>query len=172
MPAKSQNQPSHLKDLMLLFAFPVGIAIVVAVVIYIPRLLAKPKYDFIYSLCNSYSCDNTYEVNSFGGITEHMDAREYDSSSDRAVLRYYDATTDSTRSLSTAEAGRYRLNTSSKSPDGYVLSGEEGESGFLFWSDHQSGWYLKDGLKKKSVELSAQRSYSSSEIEFLGWVEQ
>ncbi|CAN5672808.1 hypothetical protein BH23PAT2_BH23PAT2_03270 [soil metagenome] len=170
---KKPNQPSHLKDLILLFGIPISIAIFAAIVVYTPRFFANPKYDFIYSICNNYACRDSYSVDSTGYVS-----REYTNSSnlnyynDSGTIRYYDAKNDSTRSLTLDEAKRYRLNTSSKSIDGYTLIREQTGSGFLFWGDYDSGWYLKNGSKKKEVELSNNGSYYSRDIKFLGWVNQ
>ncbi len=169
--AKKTDQPSHIKDLVLLFAIPIGIAIFAAIVIYAPRLFANPEYDFIYSVCNNYDCRDSYSVDSLGHVakydTQFPDRQYYDTS----TIRYYNAASDSTRSLSLEEARGYKLNTSSKSRDGYSLIRDETSSGFLFWGDYDAGWYLKNGAKKKKVELSNNASYYSRDIKFLGWVE-
>lgn len=170
MPAKKPKRSSHVKDVLLLFAIPVGIAVFAAAVVYTPRLLANPKHDFIYSVCSDYACGQRYEVDRTGKVTQH----ESDGMPVGSVetLRYYDVEDDSTRSLSVEEAQRYQLDTSSKSPDGYSVAREYGDSGFLFWIDSSSRWYLKDGAKKRSIELSNDGSYYSDNIRFLGWVTQ
>lgn len=173
MPAKDSSKthkPSHLKDLLLLFAIPIAIAVIAAVVVYVPRLLAKPQYDFIYATCPGYGCQYNYSVDSAGHISLD-DVEPFNRSDKTASLRYYDASTDSTRSLTVGEAMQYRLNTSSRSPDGYTLAREEMSGGFLFWGDYDQGWYLKNGLKKKEVALATTTSYYfSDQLEFLGWV--
>lgn len=169
------NKPNHLKDLILLFAVPIGVAIFAAIAVYTPRLLANPTYDFIYSVCNSYSCSNDFEVDSSGHVSRSPDADSLNSnrlSRSAASLRYYSAKDDSTRSMTLEEARQYHLDRSSKSPDGYSLVRENGGGGFLFWSSSSSGWYLKDGFKKQEVELSSIDSYYSNDINFLGWVKQ
>ncbi len=168
MPAKDSNKPSYLKDLILLFAIPIGIAVFAAIVVYAPSLFAKPKYDFIYSICSNYDCNYDFSVDSSGYIAQHSNNRDYYTTT--PTLRYYSAKDDSTRSMTLEEAKRYQLGTSSKSPDGYSLVREESNSGFLFWGNSDSGWYLKDGAKKKKVELSNNDSYYSQDIKFLGWI--
>lgn len=162
------HQPSHLKDLILLFAIPIGIAILAVAAVYTPRLLANPKYDFVYSVCSSYSCSDDFSVDSSGHISQRAINRDY--YREVTTLRYYSVKDNSTRSLTPEEAKRYQLNASSKSPDGYSLTKEDRDSGFLFWGSHDSGWYLKDGIKKKKIELSTVGSYSSRDVTFLGWV--
>ena len=169
---QKSNKSNPLKDLILLFAIPVGIAIFAAAVIYFPKLLANPKSDFVYSLCSSYDCRDSYNVDSAGYVSkESADSSNLSYYSGASTLRYYDAAGESTRSLTLAEAQRYRLDSSSKSPDGYSLVREETSSGFLFWGDYNAGWYLKNGTKQKKVELSSNVSYDSRDIKFLGWVE-
>lgn len=169
---KKSKKYSQFKDLVLFFSIPIGIALFAAAAIYIPRLLANPKYDFVYSLCSSYTCRDGYTVDNTGRvINEPIPPSSSRFSSDTSTLRYYDIKSDSTRSLTLEEAQKYRLNTSSKSPDGYSLSKENRSSGFLFWSSGSEGWSLKDGVKKKNIELFNDGSYSSRDITFLGWVE-
>lgn len=168
MPSKNSKKTSHIKDLILLFSIPAGIAICVAAVVYIPSLLANPKYDFVYSVCSNYSCHYDFNIDDSGHVSQYSTDR--DRYSDTATLHYYSVKDDSTRTISIDEARRYQLNTSSKSPDGYTLSKEGNNSGFLFWSNYESGWYLKDGLKKKKIELSNNDSYYSRDVKFLGWV--
>lgn len=165
---KKPNQPSHLKDLILLFAIPIGIAVFAAVAVYAPRLFANPKYDFIYSVCSNYECNNDFNVDSSGYVTQYSMNRDYYNGI--STLRYYNAKDDSTRSLTLEEAKGYQLNTSSKSPDGYSLTREDSDSGFLFWGNYDSGWYIKNGAKKKKVELSVNGSYYSRDVKFLGWI--
>lgn len=166
---KTKN--SHLKDLVLLFGIPIAIAVFAAVVIYTPMLSANPKYDFVYSVCDDYRCRNSYSVDATGYIyQDYPNSSSLDYYDHTANLRYYESSNDSTRSLILEEAKRYRLNTSSKSPDGYTLTRESSSSGFLFWGDYDEGWYLKNGAKKKRVELTTNNSYYSRDVKFIGWV--
>lgn len=165
---KKNNPPSHLKDLILLFAIPIGIAVFAAIAVYTPRLFANPKSDFIYSVCSNYNCNYDFNVDSSGYVSQYSMNRDYYNGT--STLRYYNAKDDSTKSLTLEEAKRYQLNTSSKSPDGYSLTREDSDSGFLFWGNYDSGWYLKNGAKKKRVELSTNGSYYSRDVKFLGWI--
>lgn len=167
---KKTNQPSHLKDLILLFAIPIGIAVFALIAVYMPQLLANPKYDFVYSICDRYDCEHDFEVDDSGYISQRSDNRDY--YNDSSTLRYYSAQDNSTRNLTLEEAERYQLDTSSKSPDGYTLTREESHSSFLFWSNSESGWYLKDGMRKKKIELSADDYRYKPDVKFLGWIKQ
>lgn len=170
-PGIKKINSSHLKDLFLLFAIPTAIAVFAAAVVYVPRLFANPKYDFIYSVCENYRCKNSYSVDAMGYVTQDFLSSSNNDYYDRtASLRYYDSSNDSTRSLTLEETRMYQLNTSSKSPDGYILVSESSGSGFLFWGDYDEGWYLKNGAKKQKVELTNNSSYYSGSVKFLGWI--
>lgn len=172
----AQNTPenarvkSHIKDIVLLFAIPVGIALLAAAVIYIPRLLANPKYDFVYAVCEDYRCGESYTVDA-GHVVKESNPAMPEYYVHTTHLMYYNAAADSTRSITLEEAQQHRLDASSKSPDGYTLSWESSNTGFLFWGHADSGWYLKNGAKKKRVELANSNSYYYSQnVTFLGWV--
>lgn len=168
MSANNSNKPNHLKDLILLFAIPIGIAIFAAIVIYAPSLFTNPKYDFIYSVCDNYDCSYSFNVDSSGYVAQYGANQDYYNTTPK--LYYYNTKDDSSRSINLQEARHYQLNTSSKSPDGYSLVKEDSQSGFLFWGNSTTGWYLKNGAKNKKVELSTNGTYYSRNINFLGWV--
>ncbi len=164
-----QERPGYVKDLVLLFTIPIGIAILAAAAVYVPRILAQPKTDFIYARC-SYDCSGAgVDVDSTGHVVV-SDGFE-DDFLPTPTLHYYDAKDDMTRSLSFDESQRYRLNTSSKSPDGYNLVRESGGGGFLFWDEDSSGWLLKNGMKNRKLELDGGALRYSGDVKFLGWVE-
>ncbi len=165
----NQTKSAHLKDLLLLLAVPIGIALIAAIAVYLPRLLANPTYDFIYTLCSSYHCDDTYIVNKDGRLALKSDTQSSDTLPyhDSTSLRYYDVRRDATRSISIEEAGEYRLDTSSRSPDNYTLvQAAGGSGGFLFWQDYDDSWYLKDGIKKRKLDIAK----SGETVTFMGWV--
>lgn len=171
---QAPKQSSHLKDLILLFAVPVGVVLIAAAVIYLPRIFANPQHDFIYSYCEDYQCRDKYFVDADGHIeqTEEYFYNTFEKSYyPNATLYYYDVSNDSSRSIALSDAQKFTLNTSSRDPDGYILKHEESNGGFLFWSDYSDRWSLGDGPKKKRVLLASDTNYSSKEINFLGWVE-
>lgn len=163
------NNMAYRKDLILLLAIPTAIALIAAAVVYIPRLLANPSYDFVYSLCDNYECMNRFSAGT-GRIVEETSRTEFGKT--KASLYYYDATADSTKSITLEQARSYELDTSSKSPEGYVVSSEAKGGGFLFGGSYEAGWYLKNGMKEKEIQLSNNGAdYYSQSITFLGWVE-
>lgn len=166
---KNTIQSPHIKDLLLLFGVPLGILLITAAAIYVPRLLANPQTDFVYTTCESYACRSSFEVNGTGNISEVSISRSHNDYT--ASLHYYDASDNSTKKITLDEARRYTLDTTSRSPDGYALVRESQDTGFLFWSDHDTGWYLENGAIKKPVDIVGIDSYYSQDVKFLGWVE-
>lgn len=172
IPPASQQKPSHVKDLVLLFSIPIAIALFAAAVVYAPKFFAKPGYDFIYTYCPDYSCRDTFTLDSEGRIQgrDTTDDAFYYGRHEPSVIRYYDASENATRSLTREDASTYRLINSSKSPDGYILDREKTGGGFLFWGNYSEGWYLKNGLKKKQIQLAAGEHGYTEDVKFLGWV--
>lgn len=163
------KKQTHLKDIALLFAIPLTIALIAAAVVYVPRLLANPAYDFIYATCGDYYCSPLYTVDQSGRIVSQPQPDSF-LHPRASQLRYYDSAKGSFRDISPEEAVKYSLLTDSKSPDGYTLTKETSRSGFLFWSTYDGGWYLVDGAKKKNVTLTAGNTVNRDDIKFLGWV--
>lgn len=165
------NRRRYVKDLLLLFSVPAGVALLAFGIVYVPRLLARPGYDFIYSACASYRCSTEYTVDASGYIQQdtspdgdiYRDGRSAD-------LYYYSVKQNTAKRVTLEDARQHKLDTSLKAPDGYSLMRESTSSGFLFWSDYSDGWYLKNGAKKKKVELTGNESYYAGDIKFLGWV--
>lgn len=169
----SKKSKNHLRDILLLIAIPTGLLILIASYVYGPRIFANPRHDFIFAACADYVCNDSYEAGSDGTITRltsHTDETLYRSTT---KLYYYDVKSDATRLLSSDEARNYRIDNSSRSPDGYILEHEDGSnSGFIFfYSRDHGGWYLKNGMLKKPVTLPADNSYyNNRNIQFLGWI--
>jgi hypothetical protein len=175
-----QKTSNHFKDLILLFSIPIGISLLAAAIVYIPRMMAKPAHDFVYSYCSEYDCIDPYSATSDGQITKRAAVAsdrsgqysQYDTYDTEAKLGYYDVSTGATQTISFEDARKYQLSTSSLSPDGYSLVRVGDDGGFLFGGSTDKQWYLEDGLKKKPVKLSGSDPYYSNNINFLGWVKQ
>lgn len=163
---KTPSKKTNIKDLALLFAIPAIIAIVTALIVYVPQFLANPQTSFIY--CTGYNCNQIYAIGGDGYVTQTVATNNYPQDNQ---LRYYDAQADATRGLTYSQAQQYRLDDSSKSPDGYTLSRQQSSSGFLLWDNYSDGWVLKNGSKKKPIELGT-TSNSYYDIHLVGWVVQ
>jgi hypothetical protein len=171
----STNLPikkSYLKDLILLFAVPIGVVLVAALVAYVPRLTAHPSVDFVYTYCSNYYCKDTYVVDQYTHPVYEYSSEDANNgmTTGSTTVRYYDAARDATRSLSYTELTSLNIDTSSKSPEGYTLTKNDNNTQFLFFGSNDNNWYLKNGVRKKKVVLSDSGSYYSNEIKLLGWV--
>jgi hypothetical protein len=168
------SKPKHVRDLLLLFSVPSAIALLAAIAIFVPRLAAHPSYNFIYSDCRTYSCDGTYTVGSNGRL-------EFDPSDFRMntvgspvsppQLRYFDVRTNSSRPLALSDAQDLKLDSVSRSPDGYVLKHVTGGSDMLFVSNYTDTWQLENGFRKRPVAIDTTSTYENN-ISFIGWVTQ
>ena len=155
---------AHVKDFALLFSVPLGAIVLILAFLYIPRFFAHPSYDFIY--CSGYYCESSYTVDPSGKL--HVSDSMNDSRLSRnALLRYYDAARDTTRPLSSEEVSRYKLDSSSKSPDGYSLSKSGSNGGFLFWgSNYGDDWSLRKGIVARPIDLDTH----GNDIHLIAWV--
>lgn len=163
---KQERDPrvkAHVKDFALLFSVPLGAMVLILAFLYIPRFFAHPTYDFLY--CTGYYCDSKYTVDP-SGVVHTADSDTRIARRDGA-LRYYDAVRDTTRPLTDTEITRYKLDSASKSPDGYTVGRSSSGGGFLFWGGtNGNDWSLRKGIVARPVDLSAE----NSDIHFIGWV--
>lgn len=165
MTDKKQNSTAlskHWRDLLLLFAVPAAIAVLVIGVLYVPRLLAHPKYDFIY--CQGYDCPGDFTVTLDGTVTTTPKRNLYSDPS--TALYYYDTSRDSSRRLSLAGAQDYHVDASSRSPDGYQFVEQSHDSGFLLWGSYDRDVVLKNGAKVKPTSING----ATTDNYLIGWV--
>lgn len=164
------------KEFLLFLSIPATIILIVAAVVFVPRLFAKPMYGFVYQYCPEYYCIQNYTISSSGEISSRtnestLSTDAYDNK--KAELYIHDITQNASRKITLAEANRLKLSSSNVSPDGYMLMQDyNSSSGFLFFyggSQNTNDWYLVNGLKKKLVHVLQSSEYDS--IKFLGWVE-
>ena len=166
------KKPNVKRDLALLISVPLLLAVILAAVVYLPRVFAKPAHDFIYAACASYRCEQQVTVQ---GEALHISNQQTDlykklQNGESVELYYYDVSNQSSRPVTEEEARMYRLDNSSRSPDGYVLTRQSSSSRFLFWDSGTSNWVLKNGLLKKTVDLGDREYYYDNSITFVGWV--
>ncbi len=167
---KKLNKSTYLKDLTILLAIPIGVIAFVSSVVYIPKLIANPEYDFVYSVCDNYMCSNDYAVSDLGYISEIKNDSQ-DSDLKPAYVRYFNTKNGSYSSISIQDFNNYHLINSSKSPDGYNLDNQNSINGALVFRNSDNQWYLKNGLLNKKVELTNDAYYYYGNVKFLGWVD-
>ena len=165
------------KEFLIFISIPVGIILLLVAVLVLPSLFARPQYDFLYSYCSSYDCNGSILVDN-NGHAEQTGAgatttNSYYSRSSPEIY-YHDTRNNSSRRIELVEAISYKLDPSTKSPDGYSFTqGGSSDSGFLFWgysSDYS--WYLKKSslIKSKPLNLGVS-GYDSQNVKLVGWVQ-
>ena len=161
------SKKSSVRSFGLLFGLPVGLLLLSLLALTLPRVLAQPSYDFIYSYCPSFSCRSSYGYEA-GQIQESSTSNNR---GDQPQLRYYSAEDDSHHTISLDEANELQINESSRAPDGYQLTYQRGsDSGFLFfYSSGDSNWVLERDWRSKPINLSTD-SRNRSNVTFIGWV--
>lgn len=168
-----QKRPEYVKDLILLFSVPIGVAILAVAFIYGPQLFARPGYDFIYYVCNEYRCKYDYMVDQSGMLSikePRQSEPDIRSSNETPTLYYYDVGRDATRAITYEEARHLKIDASSRSPDGYTLTQENSSGSFLLWGRSDSGWYLKNGAASKKIDVDRYGMSYMEQSKFLGWI--
>ena len=199
-PSRVHSKPRSVWVLVLLFGSPILLFTGLVALIYVPRLLASPKYDFVYSTCQTYRCNN-YKFDDSGKIIEtkksgvnivvpdggdyQMEYLDQDAvavddtatnytSAPYPKLYVYKQSDDSTSEINVDEYNTLKLNRNKISSDGYKLERTNfGGSVIVGYSSNVKTWSRKKGIASKPVSLNNNEShyYSDSDVKFLGWIE-
>lgn len=147
---------------------PLTLILYVVVAAYIPSLIVKPKYNFVYTNTNYYD----YNVNVIDGRVNIEPG--YSNNTSRTYfpkqpsLFLYDVVNDKSTQISLTQAQTYILDPSNKSPDGFTVGrGEYDSYSFFpfFFGGSNRGYYLMGkGLSRK---ITDQDYYN---FKFVGWV--
>ena len=179
--------------LVLAFALPTLLIVGVALSTYLPALLVKTNYNFIYSACIDerdyyyYDCDTYLQnrhtiVNGKLVINNVSPTLELDMAGNGILNENYnpriflhDTEKNESREITTEEAQTQSLNSLLTSPDGISVSSDyrQGDD-FLFPFDGGAyrGYYLMKGGKKSKLNLfnSGDTYYYQDNFQFIGWV--
>jgi len=170
---KKENIPLYIG-----LALPIILIIIIAAVIYIPRFLVDPQYDFIYFEENWNSRFSTTECTEYeisegrfkriGEIEEHLQETCY---SDGALFYIYDVSEKESREISIDEVESLEIAKGYTSPDGFIFLRKYSNMGIfeIFGGTHEVKWYLeKDGVR---LPLNLEEKVSLySEPQFIGWI--
>ncbi len=172
-PVSKQDHHSVTKEFLLFLSIPMGVILILTAVLQGPSLFAKPKYDFIYSLCQDYNCSGVYTVGPDGQLIYNGADNNLSAATTEPTVYYYRESLHAAKPIQLTQADIYKLDSSNVSPDGYTLWQNNGsDNGFLFWGGSGDGnWYLKDGAKKKQLNISTDYS-NGNQVRFIGWVQQ
>lgn len=170
----TERQTSTKKEFLLFISIPAVIILVVVLVLTLPSAFVHPKYDFIYSYCSSYDCNEDYLVDDSGVAHLEVSPDTNYTVNKPAELYYYDIRHNSSRKIGLAQADAFKLNSTNVSPDGYSLKQSDSSSGgFLFWDDYSDqGWHLQKSSLQKSHALNlTDGGYASpDDLKLIGWV--
>ena len=148
------------KNLTLWLGITIPILMVVAVAasVYVPRLWASPKVDFVYSMM-SYS--STYKTTADGKMTEKNLT---------TVYYLHNTAKNTNREIKKVELDKLSLNKSAVSPDGFRVTGNE-TSNALFGDSEYGVHYLKGHGAGYKLNLASPTSDRYGyEFKFVGWV--
>lgn len=154
---------------------PVLFIVLVAGAIYLPSASLSLAHDFLYTTdgyqgYNGYA--NTYrlESGSLVKVSTGVPERAGYPLPDAPELFYYDASEDTTRSISYADAAVLSLVPGPSSPDGFLIEYSYGGGGFPFGGGGDGGYVArKDGGAKRLPGLAGSGGYRG-QIEVVGWV--
>jgi len=178
--------------LVLAFALPVVLILIVAASVYIPSVLLTTSYNFVYTTCGAgvdrypYNCDNylrqRYSVVE-GKVVLNDISPTQDSDKDgipdidenyTTRIFLHDTEKNASREITTQEAQSLMLNGLLTSPDGVNVEGnwQGGGDFFLIFDGRSSyGYYLTKGKIKSKLQLinDDDRYYYRNNFYFLGW---
>ena len=178
--------------IILAFALPIVLILVVALTIYVPSLFISTNYNFIYSSCTAgtnyypYYCNNylqrlhsvasgklvenaidpleDFDKNGLPDINENYTARIF----------LHDTQKNESVEITLEEAKELSLNGLLTSPDGVTISSnyERGSGFFLFDGGSSYGYYLTKGKSRSRLNLINRDDsyYYRDNFQFLGWV--
>jgi hypothetical protein len=179
--------------LVLAFALPILLIVIIALSIYLPATFLSTDYNFIYTSCTvgtnySYShCNNylqkRYSVSN-GELVVNTVNPAQDSDKDGvpdieegydARIFLHDTDKNESREITLEEAQLLKLNGLLTSPDGVTVSSnyDRGPDVFPFFNGGSSyGYYLTKGKSRNKLNLinNDDRYYYRNNLHFIGWV--
>lgn len=180
--------------IILAFALPVTLIIVVALIAYLPSFFISTKYNFVYVSCvdgtnyDPYLCTQTIR-NSYTVVDGKITLTPIDPNTDKdkdgildsnekhtAHIFLHDTQKNESREISLEEAKTFELNSLLTSPDGVTISSnyDRGAEFFLLFNGGSHyGTYLTKGNAKKELNLinkNERRYYYQDGFQFIGWV--
>lgn len=160
-------------------SIPILMILFVAGSIYIPSLLIKPGYSFVYTISDNYDYYNDYKEYSIenGKLLkrelseiEKVEKKNYNPSRIESKLYFHDIIKNESTEISLDKAQNFNLDPNIKSPDGFeVLGASQGGGLFSVSTDYNAKYIKGHGLSKKLNIETAENIYNSSS-RFLGWI--
>lgn len=163
-------------SLRLAFALPVVLIIVVAGVVYLPRLWAKPaQYDFVYAKDISIpapgiTCRTVWVENGSLVKQEGYNPNGKSTVGCENILYRYDVLTGQSRRISYNEASVLKYQAGFQSEDGYEVKVGYGNGG-PFGGSSEPAMYLSGQGTSKKLQLTGIDLNSAYNFQFIGWIE-
>ena len=179
--------------LLLAFALPVILILVIAVSAHFPTKTITSNYNFVYAVCanaiNSpyYNC-NTYIVNRYSVIDNKLVLNPIDPAQDAdkngipdikenysAHLFLHDTKTNQSHEITLADAQQLKFSNLLTSPEGVAVAGsyDRGADFFPFFGGGSGyAYYLIKGNDRSKLNLfnSDNQYYDTGNFQFIGWV--
>jgi hypothetical protein len=177
-------------------AIPVVMVLLIMLSVYLPKLMSKPDYNFLFTTGSSYNYyrhvspasgtnmvanhEFTYEV-SGGKLIQNKQTYYYypnEKPTASSKLFLYAVKEGKSREVTFDEAKKLKLDTNSISPDGYeITNGSRGGGLFPFYYESGSDYnakYIRKGISSHKLNLPAGTDpyyyYNDSSFRLLGWV--
>lgn len=179
--------------MLLAFAFPLLLIIIIAASTYLPSLFLSTDYDFVYATCGNGSGYYEYDCRNFlndrfavenGQLTlkpidpyKDSDRDGTPDMSESYVTRIFRHNTgaNESREITLEEAKALSINGLATSPDGVSVQRgyDRGTDFFIFFNTSSDyGYYLTKGEKRQKLNLviDDDRYYYRDNFKFIGWV--
>lgn len=162
--------------LLISFALPVVMIIVIALSIFLPQYISHPKYDFVYSVYDGYYSTSFYTLEKGKLVQNLVPVYELENNYYRVPKLYrYDMQNNLTKEISFGEAQQYMYFSSEISPDGYTIK-ESGMNGgiFPFSFDNSANTrsvYAVTKYSGKKLTIHESTTPWSNQIHFIGWIQ-
>ena len=168
MTEKKKNIP-----LIIALSIPILMVILITISIYVPTLFVKPKFDFIYSVENTYCYHRKHSVQDERVVfSEVSNKKENDicRNNQQPRLYYYDVQSFTSKEITLEEAQEYRLDCRRHSQDGFeIVSGDRSFDIFFISGSSYYDKYLKKGAYSRRIHLENHHYY---DFRFLGWIKE
>lgn len=163
-----QTNIKHKLPLLIGVGLPLFLVLWVIVFAYfLPKIFVNPDYNFIYAI--GYNSKYVSVYNQRIQLDTQLSKKDDLSYLSGLDFYLYDVQNEENIPLTLDEARSYRLDSSEKSPDGYIVrSKKDGDFFFFpfFWSSNRGYYISKNTTWVKQIFLKGDYYY----FKWLGWV--
>jgi hypothetical protein len=175
--------------IILAFALPISLILLIAISTYLPGFFVSTDYNFVYTTCTDHNNQRIYDCEqnqpviytvSAGKIVAQsknitLDPAEHNAYTSTTRFFLHDTTTNESHEITLTEATTLQLSELLTSPDGVTVSSHYSGGGdfFIFGGGYNSfGYYLTKGSNRSKLNLinNPDRYYYQDNFKFIGWV--